>query len=87
VPKPCMSPSQYITARMRGHRQRRDMGQVFRGSTSTTGAVRREMQHTQASIRALPRRHDVNPNTIPNRKAQDSSADAEVTDGKGAGIP
>jgi hypothetical protein len=40
------------------------MGQVLHGCARTTEAVRRAIQHSQESIRALARRHGVNPKTI-----------------------
>ena len=40
------------------------MGQVLHGSARTTAAVRRAMQHSQESLRALSRRHGINPKTV-----------------------
>lgn len=40
------------------------MGQVLHGSSRTTGAVRRAIQHSQASLRDLARRFGVNPKAI-----------------------
>ena len=40
------------------------MGQVLHGSATTTEAVRRAIQHSQESLRALAKRHGVNPKTI-----------------------
>jgi LysM repeat protein len=40
------------------------MGQVLHGSATTTEAVRRAMQHSQESLRALAKRYGVNPKTI-----------------------
>src|SRR3982750_1397322 len=39
------------------------MGQVLHGSARTTAAVRRAIQHRQASLRALAKRHGINPKT------------------------
>jgi transposase-like protein len=51
------------------------MGQVLHGSATTTEAVRRAIQHSQESIRALARRYGVNPKTIAKWKARKSVAD------------
>ena len=40
------------------------MGQVLHGSATTTEAVRRAIQHSQASLRALAKRHGINPKTV-----------------------
>ena len=39
------------------------MGQVFHRSATTAEAVRRATQHSQESMRALARRHGINPKT------------------------
>jgi transposase-like protein len=39
------------------------MGQVLHGCATTTEAVRRAIQHSQASLRELARRYGVNPKT------------------------
>ena len=54
------------------------MGQVLHGCASTTGAVRRAIQRSQESIRALARRHGVNPKTITKWKRRSSPADAPM---------
>jgi transposase InsO family protein len=51
------------------------MGQVLHGSARTTEAVRRAIQHSQASLRALARRHGVNPKTIAKWRKRTSVAD------------
>jgi len=51
------------------------MGQVLHGSATTTEAVRRAIQHSQESLRALARRYGVNPKTIAKWKARTSVAD------------
>lgn len=54
------------------------MGQVLHGCASTTEAVRRAIQRSQESIRALARRHGVNPKTITKWKRRSSPADAPM---------
>ena len=51
------------------------MGQVRHGSATTTEAVRRAIQHSQASLRALAKRYGVNPKTVAKWKARSSVAD------------
>jgi transposase-like protein len=51
------------------------MGQVLHGSATTTEAVRRAIQHSQESLRALARRYGVNPKTVAKWKARASVAD------------
>jgi transposase InsO family protein len=51
------------------------MGQVLHGSAHTTEAVRRAIQHSQESLRALAGRYGVNPKTIAKWKARTSTAD------------
>ena len=51
------------------------MGQVLHGSARTTEAIRRAIQHSQASLRALARRYGVNPKTIAKWRARASVAD------------
>jgi len=40
------------------------MGQVLHRSATTTEAVRRAIQHSQESMRALARRHGINQKTV-----------------------
>lgn len=40
------------------------MGQVLHGSATTTEAVRRAIRHSQESLRALAKRHGINPKTV-----------------------
>ena len=40
------------------------MGQVLHGSATTTAAVRRAIQHSQESLRALAKRYGINPKTV-----------------------
>ena len=51
------------------------MGQILHGSATTTEAVRRAIQHSQESLRALAKRYGVNPKTIAKWKARKSVAD------------
>ena len=51
------------------------MGQVLHRSATTTEAVRRAIQHSQESMRALARRHGINPKTVSKWKKRDSTAD------------
>lgn len=51
------------------------MAQVQHGSATTTAAVRRAIQHSQASFRALAARHGFNPKTIAKWKKRSSVAD------------
>ena len=51
------------------------MGQVLHRSATTTEAVRRAIQHSQESMRALARRHGVNPKTIAKWKKREATAD------------
>ncbi len=51
------------------------MGQVLRGGATTTEAVRRAIQHSQESLRALARRHGINPKTVAKWKKRTSTAD------------
>ena len=39
------------------------MGQVLQGSARTTEAVRQAIQHSQASLRGLAKRHGINQKT------------------------
>ncbi len=51
------------------------MGQVLHGSARTTEAVRRAIQHSQESLRALARRHGVNQKTIAKWRKRSSVCD------------
>lgn len=51
------------------------MGQVLHGSARTTEAVRRAIQHSQASLRDLARRYGVNAKTIAKWRKRSSVAD------------
>jgi len=51
------------------------MGQVLHGSATTTAAVRRAIQHGQASLRALARRYGINQKTVAKWKRRSSVSD------------
>lgn len=51
------------------------MGQVLHGSARTTAAVRRAIQHSQESLRALSKRHGINPKTVAKWRARNGTAD------------
>ena len=51
------------------------MGQVLHGSATTTKAIRRALQNSQASLRVLSRRHGINPKTVAKWKKRGSADD------------
>ncbi|WP_075293398.1 DDE-type integrase/transposase/recombinase, partial [Pararhizobium arenae] len=51
------------------------MGQVLHGSATTTEAIRRAIQHSQESLRALSRRYGINQKTVAKWKKRTSLAD------------
>lgn len=51
------------------------MGQVLHGSARTTAAVRRAIQHSQESLRALAKRYGINQKTVAKWKRRTSVAD------------
>ena len=51
------------------------MGQVLHGSATTTEAVRRAIQHSQESLRALARRYGINQKTVTKWRKRTSVAD------------
>ena len=51
------------------------MGQVLHGCATTTEAVRRAIQHSQESLRALASRYGVNPKTVAKWRNRSSAAD------------
>ena len=51
------------------------MGQVHHGGATTTAAVRRAIQHSQESLRALAKRHGINPKTVAKWKKRTSVQD------------
>ena len=54
------------------------MGQILHGSATTTEAVRRAIQPSQESIRALAGRYGINPKTVAKGKARSSAADLRM---------
>ncbi len=46
------------------------MGQVLHGSATTTEAIRRAIQHSQESLRALAKRYGINPKTVAKWKSR-----------------
>jgi hypothetical protein len=53
----------------------RAMGQVLHGSATTTEAIRRAIQNSQASLRTLAERHGINPKTVAKWRKRDTTAD------------
>ena len=51
------------------------MGQVLHGSATTTEAVRRAIQRSEESVRALSRRYSVSPTTVQNRRKRETLTD------------
>src|ERR1043166_1292351 len=51
------------------------MGQVLHGSATTTEAVRRAIQHSQASLRTLARRYGINQKTVAKWKKRTATTD------------
>src|SRR5215212_12138108 len=51
------------------------MGQVLHGSATTTEAIRRAIQNSQASLRSLAKRSGINPKTVAKWKRRTSVAD------------
>jgi transposase InsO family protein len=51
------------------------MGQVLHGSARTTAAVRRAIQHSQESLRALAKRHGINQKTVAKWKRRTAVGD------------
>ena len=51
------------------------MGQVQHGSATTTAAIRRAIQHSEASLRALAKRYGINQKTVAKWKRRTSVAD------------
>ena len=51
------------------------MGQVLHGSARTTEAIRRAIQHSEASLRALSKRYGINQKTVAKWKNRSSVAD------------
>ena len=51
------------------------MGQILHSCATTTEAIRRAIQHSQESLRALARRHGINPKTVAKWKRRSSIID------------
>ena len=51
------------------------MGQVLHRGATTTEAVRRAIQHSQESLRALAKRYGINPKTVAKWRNRNSLAD------------
>lgn len=51
------------------------MGQILHGSATTTAAVRRAIQHSQASLRVLAKRYGINQKTVAKWKKRSSTDD------------
>jgi Helix-turn-helix domain len=51
------------------------MGQVLHGCATTTEAIRRAIQNSQESLRALSKRYGINPKTVAKWKKRGSVAD------------
>ena len=51
------------------------MGQVLHGSARTTESIRRAIQHSEASLRALSKRYGINQKTVAKWKKRTSVAD------------
>ena len=51
------------------------MAQILHGSATTTEAVRRAIQNSQASLRVLARRYGINPKTVAKRRERETVAD------------
>jgi transposase InsO family protein len=54
------------------------MGQILHGSARTTAAVRRAIQHSQESLKALSERHGINEKTVLKWKKRDFVHDAPM---------
>ena len=51
------------------------MGQILHGSATTTEAIRRAIQNSQASLRTLSKRYGINQKTVAKWKQRTSTAD------------
>ncbi len=54
------------------------MGQILHGSATTTEAVRRAIQHSQESLRALAGRYGINQKTVAKWKRRTSVTDVRT---------
>ena len=54
------------------------MGQILHGSATTTEAIRRAIQNSQASLRELAARYGINPKTVAKWRRRSSVCDAHM---------
>src|SRR4029434_10475444 len=54
------------------------MGQVLHGSATTTEAIRRAIQNSQESLRALSKRYGINPKTVAKWRKRGTVADLKT---------
>ena len=54
------------------------MGQILHRSATTTEAIRRAIQNSQASLRELAVRYGINPKTVAKWRRRDSVCDARM---------
>ena len=54
------------------------MGQVLHGSATTTEAIRRAIQRSQESVRALAQRHGISPTTVQKWRKRETAVDAAM---------
>ena len=54
------------------------MGQVLHGNATTTEAVCRAIQRSEASVRALAQRHGISPTTVQKCGRRQTTADAAI---------
>ena len=54
------------------------MGQILHGSATTTEAIRRAIQNSQASLRELATRYSINPKTVAKWRRRGSVCDARM---------
>ena len=54
------------------------MGQVLHGSATTTEAIRRAIQRSEESVRALARRHGISPATVQKWRGRRTTTDARM---------
>lgn len=55
------------------------MGQILHGSTRTTEAIRRAIQHSQESLKVLAERHGINAKTVAKLKKRTFVHDAPMS--------
>ena len=58
------------------------MGQVLHGCATTTEAVRRAIQRSEESVRALAKRHGLSPTTVQKWRKRASVSDAPMARSK-----